>query len=216
MMRLALFAVCFTAATASLVYTFVIAPSAPQPDINEVSRANPDFLTLQPALAPVTPAEPQIVAAQSVPRDPTRPVARPAGLAEPMQAATPIAPAAEVETATIAPELNKPAQDDVMKALHQMSLGIVSELQKPGPRDDTQKSAPLAALAQPAEPAAPAPVAAASQLYTVQQGESLAGISYRFYGNTVGYLTILQANTDLLSSPADVRAGMVLTIPETP
>lgn len=52
-----------------------------------------------------------------------------------------------------------------------------------------------------------------SQKYTVQSGDSLAAISYRFYGQTAGYRQIFDANSDFLTSPDKIRIGQVLIIP---
>ena len=44
-----------------------------------------------------------------------------------------------------------------------------------------------------------------SRTYTVQPGDSLPGIAFRFYGTTVAYLQILDANQDVVRSPADLK-----------
>ena len=51
------------------------------------------------------------------------------------------------------------------------------------------------------------------QLYVVQPGDSLAAISYRFYGETTFYQQIFAANRDLLTSPDKIRIGQKITIP---
>lgn len=49
--------------------------------------------------------------------------------------------------------------------------------------------------------------------YTVQPGDSLAAIAYRFYGVTSRYTMIFEANRERLPSPDEIRAGQRLTIP---
>ena len=50
-------------------------------------------------------------------------------------------------------------------------------------------------------------------IYTVQPGDSLAGIALRHYGTTTAYEIIYQANREKLPSPSAVRPGMTLRIP---
>lgn len=58
-----------------------------------------------------------------------------------------------------------------------------------------------------------APAAEAPLVYTVQPGDSLAGIALRHYGTTTAQDLIYRANRDKLASPSAVRPGMTLTIP---
>ena len=51
------------------------------------------------------------------------------------------------------------------------------------------------------------------QSYVTQGGDSLAGISTRFFGKPDYYLDIYLVNQTLLSSPADVPVGVTLRIP---
>jgi len=99
------------------------------------------------------------------------------------------------------------AEDDVMRALREMSYGIVSELQKPVANPQATPRPQTAATRPAAEQGAP------SRTYTVQAGDSLPGIAFRFYGTTVAYLQILEANRDLLTDPSQLSAGMTLRIP---
>ena len=85
---------------------------------------------------------------------------------------------------------------------------------RPMPRPDTP--APLANVTHTAAPAAlpnEAPASDAPLIYTVQPGDSLAGIALRHYGTTTAYEIIYRANRDKLPSPSAVRPGMTLTIP---
>ena len=50
-------------------------------------------------------------------------------------------------------------------------------------------------------------------IYTVRPGDSLAAISYRYYGETLKYREIFAANQDKLTSPDKIRIGQKLTIP---
>ncbi|MBW4981293.1 LysM peptidoglycan-binding domain-containing protein [Mameliella sp. CS4] len=54
---------------------------------------------------------------------------------------------------------------------------------------------------------------ARAEVYTVQPGDSLAAISYRFYGDTMQYTVIYDANRDKITTPDKIRAGQQLTIP---
>ena len=87
-------------------------------------------------------------------------------------------------------------------AIRAMAMGIVNELQKPAPGNGQPPTLTTAAPAF------------SGQTYTVQAGDSLPGIAFRFYGTTVAYLDILDANRDTLSDPGDLAAGMVLRIPD--
>ena len=49
--------------------------------------------------------------------------------------------------------------------------------------------------------------------YTVQLGDTLASISRRFYKSSVRWQRILDANSDLLSKPSDLKPGQMLVIP---
>lgn len=50
--------------------------------------------------------------------------------------------------------------------------------------------------------------------YTVQPKDTLLSISRRFYGTDKRFNDILKANSDKLKSPAGLKPGMVLTIPQ--
>lgn len=52
-----------------------------------------------------------------------------------------------------------------------------------------------------------------AQVYTVQPGDSLAAIAFRFYGETLQYTAIYDANRDTISTPDKIRVGQELTIP---
>lgn len=168
---------------------------------DQVSRAAPDMMSLQPALSPVAP---QAVVGTPV-SDQFRPVARPVAL-------PPKAVPVPAEQAQAAPRVIATAPGDkVSGAIEAMGYGILEELKKPAtPRTVPDGSIQQAAVVQPET----APASATARTYTVQPGDSLPGIAFRFFGTTVAYLQILDANQDVLRDPAQLRAGMVLTIPE--
>lgn len=169
---------------------------------DQVSRTNPDPLGLQPDYAGITPDADQVPAIYSQAISGTQVTLEPA-----------LAPAAneperQFVTATppAAPEPAKPT--DIM---HMMSMGILKELQKP------TAAKPLAPA--PAQIAAAVPTPAPqpqARLYTVQEGDSLSGLAFQFYGTTSAYLQILNANPDVISSPSEMQAGMVLRLPDLP
>ena len=203
MIRLILLSAAFVAVTAGLLWT---AGDRPDPVATEdqVTRAAPAALDLTPAMPLSEPAAPiaaAVVAPAEVPTD--------------------------ASDAAVVSSLRPPAgrTDDVMEALRAMSYGIVDELKKPEtvaapaparePATTNDPTAMQAALGQRLKSGvATAPAPAPLRTYTVQEGDSLPGIAFKFYGSTVAYLSILQANPDQLTDPGDVRAGMVLTIPE--
>ncbi len=52
------------------------------------------------------------------------------------------------------------------------------------------------------------------QTYTVKAGDTLVGISKKFYGKDADYQKIYAANQDLIGSdPNKIKIGQVLTIP---
>jgi nucleoid-associated protein YgaU len=50
--------------------------------------------------------------------------------------------------------------------------------------------------------------------YTVVSGDTLSGISKKFYGTTSQWQKILEANRQTLKNPAGLKPGMELVIPE--
>lgn len=52
-----------------------------------------------------------------------------------------------------------------------------------------------------------------AQFYIVKSGDSLAAISYQYYGRTAGYIKIFEANKDKLNSVNQIRVGQKLVIP---
>lgn len=66
----------------------------------------------------------------------------------------------------------------------------------------------LAAAAATAKAAAPA-----EQRYTVVAGDTLSGISKKFYGDAKQYQKIFEANRDILTNPDQIKPGQSLKIP---
>lgn len=54
----------------------------------------------------------------------------------------------------------------------------------------------------------------AGNTYTVQAGDTLSGISKKFYGHANDYMDIFNANKDQLSDPDKIKPGQVLKIPQ--
>ncbi|GAA4221254.1 nucleoid-associated protein YgaU [Sagittula marina] len=190
MIRAILLTVGFAACTFALLWTVGDLTDS-EPPTDQVSRATPDVMGLQPAKTPTAEAS---YTEQAAPSD-VRPMAQP-DLRQPL----PVQNATQVSVA--------PQVDNVIEA---MGYGILEELKKPSSR--------TLARVQPQEVAVVGPVnsvdpISAARSYTVKPGDSLPGIAFRFYGTTVAYLQILDANQDVVRDPAALRSGMVLTIPD--
>lgn len=57
------------------------------------------------------------------------------------------------------------------------------------------------------------PATGGGRTYVVQPGDTLSKISIRFYGTSSRYMDIYNANTNILSSPANIAVGQELVIP---
>jgi nucleoid-associated protein YgaU len=80
---------------------------------------------------------------------------------------------------------------------------------------EAPRAVPVAAAAVPSnEPAAPATVGGAVRTYKVERGDTLAGISRKFYRSPVQWQKIYEANKATLADPTKLQPGMVLVIPE--
>jgi len=55
--------------------------------------------------------------------------------------------------------------------------------------------------------------AGVDETYTIQPGDSLKAISYRFFGSTAHANSIFNANRDILASPTQLEAGLQIIIP---
>jgi LysM repeat protein len=69
-------------------------------------------------------------------------------------------------------------------------------------------TAHLDAVVQPAAPAAPA------RTYTVQAGDTLSGIAFRYYGHASEWHGLYRANHAKISDPNLIYAGQVLAVPK--
>ena len=49
--------------------------------------------------------------------------------------------------------------------------------------------------------------------YTVQPGDTLASIARKFYKSSARWSTIMEANSDTISKPSDLKPGQTLVIP---
>jgi nucleoid-associated protein YgaU len=66
---------------------------------------------------------------------------------------------------------------------------------------------------QAAKPVQPVPVQASVQIHVVETGQTLSSISTLYYGTGEQWTKILEANSDILQSPTQLRPGMRLKIP---
>ncbi|MCC1493030.1 LysM peptidoglycan-binding domain-containing protein [Cognatishimia sp. F0-27] len=192
--------------------------ATPEPAaLPELARAVP----VAPAAPERRPAAPSQAVSVSL-----RPLARPEALFAPGSASVPEtdltpAPVSGARTAPIAPAPAAIAEDSAADSrsgfdlMRQMSFGIVgsdaSGTQAPPPPEPNRLAAAPPAQPIPETIAAPE---APDNLYVVQDGDSLHGIAFKTYGSMVRYLDILEANADVITHPSDLRAGMVLTIPD--
>lgn len=213
MIRTALLVTGFVVSTLGLVWILGGDDESGLP-VDQVSRTVPDPLGLQPALSdPGDYGMPQVIATETVEQSPAalpgfpikRPVLRPAGIAT-----RPVNASLEGNDPR-AYQAPASADEKVNRALEAMGYGILEELKKPA-RTEVSAVEPVQQAVQTARVATPDPQDI--RLYTVQPGDSLPGIAFRFYGTTVAYLDILKANSEQLRSPGDVKAGMILRIPE--
>jgi len=70
-------------------------------------------------------------------------------------------------------------------------------------------TAHLDAVVQPAAPAAPA-----ARAYTVQSGDTLSGIAFRYYGHASEWHGLYRVNRSKISDPNLIYAGQVLDVPK--
>lgn len=197
-----------------------------------------------PVLRPVARPEAQPVRAVATPVPAPAPapaIPKPVvAAAAPAPAVTPPAPitaagaAAALGAAATDTQDKKPLNDVMLD----LSRGIMDEIRKPvatpAPKPEVvatpapqepettttltgANAAIQAALAlsapKRAAPQVPQP-AQTGTFYTVQAGDSLAGISFRFFGTTTGTYKILEANTDVIQGFGQLKQGMVLRIPD--
>ena len=88
--------------------------------------------------------------------------------------------------------------------------------QPPKPAAEAEPAKPIIVSLEPA-PVEPAPVAKPvepPQTYTVQQGDSLYGISVKLYGTPRHYERIYEANRDRIKDPNTLQVGINLRMPD--
>jgi nucleoid-associated protein YgaU len=59
-------------------------------------------------------------------------------------------------------------------------------------------------------------IESADRKHTVQEGETLAGLAQRYYGDSQKTTEILRVNRDIVQNGDQLTPGTVLTIPEQP
>ena len=72
---------------------------------------------------------------------------------------------------------------------------------------------PVPAVEPPTEEPRPTEPKPAQQIHIVEAGQTLSSISTLYYGRADGWQKILEANSDLLQNPSQIRPGMRLKIP---
>jgi nucleoid-associated protein YgaU len=72
---------------------------------------------------------------------------------------------------------------------------------------------PVPAVLPPTEEPKPTEPKPAQQIHVVEPGQTLSAISTLYYGRADGWQKILEANSDLLQNPSQIRPGMRLKIP---
>jgi tetratricopeptide (TPR) repeat protein len=84
-----------------------------------------------------------------------------------------------------------------------------------GERWAAKKAASAAekAAAKAGKPNEKAKTSGKGRRYTVESGDTLASIARRFYNSSAGWHKILEANSDVISKPADLKPGQELVIP---
>lgn len=199
MIRMVLLGVTFVAVTITLI---LIQPSTQRPnaqietDPGLVTRADTDFSA--PGEAAI---DADLAAAASVTTDPVI-NATDVDLTPPGNTA--------LETMVIT-ALRQGQSDDYIDALvnHAARNGTVEvpgSLVTPDGRVDTTTL--LTVLSK-----APDAMRSGAQLYVVRPGDSLASISFRFYGTTNKAPEIFAANEALMESPRNIAVGQELVIP---
>ncbi len=63
------------------------------------------------------------------------------------------------------------------------------------------------------KPEAPVEEAESAEIYEIVSGDTLGAIAKRFYGNASKYMTIFEANRDILSDPNKIYPGQKIRIP---
>ncbi len=187
----------------------VIDPPAAQPDPT-VTRQETDFQALsQLNIAPqnATTDKPEAAAQKAL--APMQQTPQPKAIGKTVASSASGASTGDIKLETVVLDALKQGQSrDYITALvndaaDKGEIEIPESLITPDGRVDT--SALLATLSQPVVPD--------HYTHTVSPGDTLASISYRYYGRTQHGPEILAANADLLPSEAHLTIGQELMIP---
>ena len=235
MIRAVLISVAFLGLTLGLILmqpsqdkTIVQDDTYPQDD--QVSRAQNEFEALQELSGGIDNLSSSLADIRPEPRPATEP-ATPFATVAPaeVQAPAPLPDPARVLSAQPAPALSEPpaqAASDlerlIVNALTQgQSEAYIDALVNDAARkgavevpetlitEDGRVDTTSLLMVLSAGATGPTP----GQDYEVQPGDSLASISYRFYGRTDHAVDIYNANRDVLRSPAHLEVGVTLKIP---
>ena len=174
----------------------------------EAARLKNENLTLRQQLAELREQPPSgrgVAPAARAVATPPEPVAKPVPAP-----ATPGMVVAATPPPTAAPALR--AEPEVRRAVPvaaASSAGSTGTDAAPKVQPIVSGSAPGAAAA-----AAPAPAGdAAVRTYKVESGDTLVGISRKFYKNSGQWQKILEANKGTLTDPTKLKPGMILVVP---
>jgi nucleoid-associated protein YgaU len=91
---------------------------------------------------------------------------------------------------------------------------VVSEpIRQSAPSQQQTAQNPPREIQKPAEHVPPAPPSAPEKIHIVEAGQTLSSISTLYYGNGEQWQKIVEANSDILKNPSQLRPGMRLKIP---
>ena len=224
MIRAALISIVFLGVTLALI---LMQPSTERPSDTamiepaeaEVSRAQTELdglEALSEEIAPVMQAEePQPVTPQPEVETAAVPVEAAPALVEPSQPEILPEPANDLEKLIV--NALKQGQSEayidalVNEAASQGAVEVPQSLVTEDGRVDTGSL--LAVLSSPTRSASVDTGTIGARSYVVEPGDSLASISYRFYGSTSKSVDIFVANRSVLKSPNHVEVGQMLVIP---
>ena len=214
MIRIVLIAISFLSVT---IFLIVMQPSAPRIEAmaeadaaTPVTRSDTDF----EALAGVSGAEHDIGQTQAIiapvtedpaPENPDR-----AAFMEPAMPSTPLPPQSDLER-MIVEALKQGQSDAYIDALVNDAAGK-GKVEVPGAlltADGRVDTTTLLKLLS----SAPDALRAGGRIHTVQPGDSLASISFRFYGTTDRHQDIYEANRETMAATGQIAVGQELVIP---
>lgn len=216
MIRIALIAISFLAVTITLI---VMQPSAPRLEAQAepepttpVTRADTDFETLADIAAAAQGLADELeTAALATDGLPDLPAADTALETPPTQAAASgVPPQGDLEL-MIVTALNQGQSEAYIDALVN-DAAQKGKVEVPGALVTSDGRVDTATLLKVLSPS-PDALRAGGHIYAVQPGDSLASISYRFYGTTDRHADIFDANQDTIGSTGQITVGQELVIP---